>query len=284
MTEDRRARAFSRGASAIGAGEAAALLGGTLIGTMALGVFLRWWLAGAYAVDHPFAHLRHAHSHLGYFGVLFPLAWIGWAVAGEAMPSRRAWWSYAFVTLFTTAGFAHRGYAPLAIVGSTVVSLYWLWSARGLWRRLLNAYDVLAVVPLGIVASLVCVPPIALSLRQNPAFAQSMVSTFLCALLLLVVVPSVVASLRPRLPWPLFFLSGALTALLLGPWPHWTARIGAFAYAALLMHVSLRCRLATHLRAVWATVALGLVALASGLVPNVRPVALAAIHFVILSP
>lgn len=61
-----------------------------LLGTIGLGVWLRWALAGAVDLLAPFGHLRHAHSHLGYYGLLFPLAWLGWKAAGATIPGRRA--------------------------------------------------------------------------------------------------------------------------------------------------------------------------------------------------
>ncbi len=55
-----------------------------------LGVGLRWGMAGELHLPLPFDHFRHAHSHTGYFGVLFPLAWLGWAACGIAPLGRRS--------------------------------------------------------------------------------------------------------------------------------------------------------------------------------------------------
>ncbi len=276
------------------------VLVGSLFGTMAIGVWLRWALAGQSSVPFSFANLRHAHSHLGYFGLLFPLAWLGWKGAGAKVPGPRALISYAIATAITCAGFVHSGYGVVAIVGSTIVAAYWLWSAKALFGRMRRLQDPLGAVPLGIAASLACVPPVALNLRSNPALAHAFVSSFLSGLLLLVIVPSTLAGRRISLgPWPFLWLTGALGALALGALPHPIPRIGLLTYGALLLGatntkpatrdiaeepVPAHPALTPIERIAWGTVALGLAAMALGLLPNVRPVALGAIHFLILGP
>ncbi|MEM9070092.1 MAG: hypothetical protein AAGE52_16415 [Myxococcota bacterium] len=256
-----------------------------LIAAMAIGAWLRWSLAGVVELSLPFSHLRHAHSHLGYFGLLFPLAWLGWDAAGARTLGRTAWWIYGVATVVACVGFVRSGYGIIAIVGSTIVGGYWLWSAIALLPRMKRLRDPLGGVPIGVVASLACVPPIAMTLRSDPALAHGFVATFLSGLLLLVVVPSALASQRisPG-PWPAFLLTGSLGALFLGVAPNVVTRGALLAYAGLLAIPAALPRLATHLRVVWGAVAFGLAAMALGAVPNVRPVALGATHFLILGP
>jgi len=48
-----------------------------LVLTLAAGLYLRWILAGVGIAMPPWTQypfLRHAHSHLGYYAVLLPLA------------------------------------------------------------------------------------------------------------------------------------------------------------------------------------------------------------------
>ncbi|TPV95968.1 MAG: hypothetical protein B7733_07170 [Myxococcales bacterium FL481] len=256
-----------------------------LAGTMAIGVWLRWALAGHVGLPVPFAHLRHAHSHLGYFGLLFPLAWLGWAAAGAQPPGPKARVGYGLCTLFACIGFVRSGYGPLAIAGSTGVAAFWLWSSATLIRRMKRLDDPLGAVPIGIALSLACVPMIATTLRSDPALAHGYVSTFLAALLLLVVVPSAVAGRGVSVgPWPGLLVAGGLGCVFLGVAPNPVTRVGLFAYAGLLLAPVASRRLPSHARATWAAVALGLGAMACGLLPNVRPVALGAIHFLILGP
>lgn len=256
-----------------------------LLGTIGLGVWLRWALAGAVALPAPFGHLRHAHSHLGYYGLLFPLAWLGWKAAGAAIPGRRSLSLYAASTAVAFVGFALAGYGPVAIAASTVIAAIWLYSVAPLVRRMARLHDPLGAVPLGLVASLACVPPIALNLRSDPALAAGFVSTFLSGLLFVVIIPSTLAARRisPG-PWPLLLVSGGLGAAALGVAPSLPARAGLVVYAGLLLVPAFARWLAPHARYAWLPVTVGLLAMAVGLLPNTRPVALGAIHFLILGP
>lgn len=261
------------------------LLGGSLVVAMLVGVWMRWALAGAVPLALPFAHLRHAHSHLGYYGLLFPLAWLGWGAVGARTPGRGALVAYAVGTALAFVGFVRSGYGPIAIAASTFVAGFWLWSAAALRARARRLFDPLGGVPLGVVLSLACVPPIAIFLRRDPTLAHGFVSTFLSALLFLVIIPSALAARRisPG-PWPVVSVVGALGALYLGVAPNAVTRAGLLAYAGLVFAPALRPWLELHVRAPWAVVSLGLAGMALGALPNTRPVALGAIHFVILGP
>jgi len=256
-----------------------------LLGAITIGVWLRWSLAGAWGLTLDFSHLRHAHSHLGYFGVLFPLAWLGWRHAGARIPGPYALMAYAICTSITCLGFAFAGYGPVAIAGSTFIAACWLWSSVWLLRNIHDLDDPLGMVPWGILVSLLCVPPIALNLRSDPELARGFVSTFLAGLLLLVIIPSAMAGRRITVgPWPFLFTTGLLGALFLGVVEHPVARIGLLAHAGLLLTLTRATRLELHTRCAWGVVAAGLGAMATGLLPNTRPVALGAIHFLILGP
>lgn len=262
-----------------------ALIAAALIGAMSIGAWMRWALAGALDLGLPFDHLRHAHSHLGYYGILFPLAWLGWRAAGAPAPGRGALIAYGISTAVACVGFMISGYGGVAIAGSAAVAGFWLWSAFGLRARLRRLADPLGAVPLGVLASLACVPFIAITLRRDPALAHGLVSTFLSALLLIVITPSVIAARGISLgPWPFLLISGALGSLSLGVAPHPVTRFGLLIYAGLVGALICARRLGLHGRAAWGAVALGLAAMALGALPNVRPVALGAIHFLILGP
>ncbi len=264
---------------------ARAALGLALLGTLSVGVWLRWSLAGQVGLSLPFEHLRHAHSHLGYFGLLFPLAWFGWRAADAPTPGRRTLWLYALSTVAASIGFVQAGYGPLAIAGSTAVGAVWLWSALPLRANMKRWSDPLGAVPLGLLLSMACVPPIALTLRSNPQLAHGFVTTFLSGLLFVVIVPSALASARVSVgPWPLLLLTGALGAAALGVYPSVLSRAGLLGFAVLLLAPARTRSMPAHLRVCWLAVAVGIVGLAIGLLPNTRPVALGAIHFLILGP
>lgn len=261
------------------------LLVGALLSTLGLGAWLRWSLAGAVPVPWSFSNLRHAHSHLGYFAVLFPVVWYAWRLAGAEVPSARVARSYQIWAWISVFGFAHAGYGPVAIAGSTSVAIYWLWSVRTILPRVRQLDDPLGAVPFGLVLSLLCVPAIAIFLRRDPVFAHAMVATFLSSLLMLVVLPSVFAASGVRAgPWPVLLGAGVLGALYLGPYPSVVTRVGLFLYGMVLLAPVATAGLAYHLRTAWLLVAGGMMALALGIVPNTRPVALGAIHFLILGP
>lgn len=254
-----------------------------LLGTMFIGVYVRLSMSGLYGLHFDSNNLRHAHSHFGYFGLLFPLAWIGWRQAGAKIPGRAAITSYVIITVITIIGFAQSGYALIGIAGSTAVALYWIWSAWRLLPRMKTLDDPLAVVPIGIVASMACVPPVAMTIRSQPALAQGLVSTFLAGLLFLGYLPSILAGRGVKAgPWPLLLLAGTATALNLGALPHWSTKLGMLVYALLLLYPAMAKQLEAHLRVAWLLVAMGLTFMAVGILPNAKPIGLGATHFLIL--
>ena len=256
-----------------------------LAGTLSLGLWLRWALTGRVPLVGEFTHLRHAHSHLGYYGVLFPLAWAAWRRVGAPIPGPGVLATYAVATAVALVGFVRAGYGPEAIAASTVIGLIWLASVRPLLSRMRDMYDPLAVVPLGIVGALACVPPIALNLRTAPDVAQGFVATFLSGLLLAVIVPSTLATRREvRIPWPALAVAALGGAVALGVSEAWPARVGLVLYGLLLARVAWAADLPVHARLTWGAVGSGLLAIALGWLPNSRPVAIGAIHFLVLSP
>lgn len=261
------------------------LVGAALLVTLALGAWMRWALAGAWSPGLDFSRLRHAHSHLGVYGVLFPLAFLAWQARGAPTPGPRTLAVYAGATALAFVGFLRAGYGPEAIAGSTVVGAIWLVSAfelRGFVRRLDAP---LALVPPGIVAAMACVPVIALTLRRDPAFAQQAVATFLSALLLVVVTPSALAAVGARAwPSPLLTLAGLSGAASLGLLPSPATKVGLAVYGLWLASVVRERALSWPLRLSWSAVGVGLVALALEVVPNQRSAVIGALHFLVLGP
>ena len=148
-------------------------IGAALAITLGVGVWLRWVLAGQLTLPFSFAYLRHAHSHMGYYGVLFPMAWLGWRACGAPIPSTRTLFVYAGACVLAFVGFVHAGYGAMAIAGSTVVAMIWLASSWRLRRRLTTADDPLALMLPGVILSLANIPPIAIFLRRDPPLAAA---------------------------------------------------------------------------------------------------------------
>jgi len=259
-----------------------------LLGTIALGLWLRWFLAGvglALPAALTFPNLRHAHSHLGYYAVLVPLAWLAWESSGKTAPLRR--WEralYAIATIIATIGFIQRGYGLLGIVGSTIVGGLWIVAAWRIARAARQHDDPMVAVLPGTLLALACIPLIARTLRSDPAIAAAAVQSFLTALLFLVVAPGAVTAfgLRQRLAWG-SVLTGTLSALALGLWPTAVARVGLALHALYWLAVARRVNRPVFALP-WYAAAGGLVVVATGIVPLTHDVAMGAIHFLILGP
>lgn len=251
---------------------------------MGLGATLRWFLTGRLNIYWDFAHLRHAHSHLGYYGALFPLCWLAWSSVGAPTPGRTMAAIYGGATALAFFGFIRVGYGPEAIVGSAVIGIIWVISAWPLRRRMADWRDPLGAVLPGVLLAEACIPPIALFLHRDPALSHAFVVTFLAGLLFVVALPSALAALKLATPWPLLLIFGGLGAAAFGVWPSPLARAGLAALGGLLCWRLLASRAPLHLRGVWLAVGLGLLTMAAGLLPDRHPVVIGAIHFLILSP
>ncbi len=254
-----------------------------LVATVAVGAWLRWWLAGVPLPVHDYGAIRHLHTHLGYYAVLFPLMWLGWAGLGVPTPGRRLLLAYVAVVLLSAAGFAHRGYGPAAIAGSTGVLGIWLvsaWRARGLIRPKAGW---LATVPLGIVLGAGIVPQVAIH-AGTPQAAEA-VRSFLGMLLLVSLVPTALARGRawpfPGLGW---FVVAVVAALSLGVLTVPAARAGLLVVGLLVGFAGLSARVPVDVRAAWAVAGAGLAATGAGLLELDGPVAVAGTHFLILGP
>jgi hypothetical protein len=256
--------------------------------TLLMGLWLRWYLAGVglpLPAGTTFSNLRHAHSHLGYYAVLVPLAWLAAELgSGQKLLERRERWFYVVATLLATVGFVQAGYGLLGIVGSTAVSLIWLLAAWRIAAKARAPDDPLVAILPGTLLSLVCVPLIASSLRSNPAFAASAVQSFLTVLLFLVIAPGAVAALGLRQRWAWgTVVTGALAALSLGLWPSIVTRAGLALHACYWVDTARRID-APVFAAPWYAAAIGLLLVAAGTVPLTHDVAIGAIHFLVLGP
>lgn len=261
------------------------LISAALVVTLLLGAWMRWAFAGAWPFGLDFHHLRHAHSHLGAYGVLFPLAFLAWQRLGALAPGKRLLTVYGVATVVAFFGFLRAGYGPEAIAGSTVVGAMWLWSAFRLRAFVLKRHHPLALVPPALLAAMLCVPLIALNVRRQPEVAHGAVATFLSTLLLVAVTPSALAALGVR-AWftPLLTLCGLAGAASLGVVPSPVTSAGLALYAAWLCSLALQRALRWTLRLSWGLVGTGLLAMSLGLVPNVRPAVIGSLHLLVLGP
>lgn len=253
-----------------------------LIVTVGIGLWLRLGLAGVAPLVGEFAFVRHAHTHAGYYLVLFPLAWLAWRRLGTNAPGPRLSALYGVAAFAAILAFALQGYALASIAASTIVGVGWLVSAVRAFRA---APGWLGVAPAGIVLATCFVPPIGLSASRDPALTQALVQSFLSVLLLLVLIPTALATLRLPAPPPLLW--GGLSALscaFFGALPRGPLGVALSVQGLLLARALWRAPAELPLRLAWGGVAVGLMAAGLQGGPPSGPRAIAAVHALVLGP
>lgn len=271
------------------------LISATLVLTALFGVGLRLDLAsGALSAGGlDFANVRHAHSHLGFYGFL-TLAW--WSILREREALSLPPWlvpTHLGVVLVATVLFTTSGYVWSTIALSTVVAGSWLYVA---WRsRRVKGW--LSLAPWGVLAGTLLVPAIAVMARRDFGLSRQLAHVFVALMVLWVFVPMALSTLRvpvvSRWAWLVTTAIGSTYLVFSGagseagwPWP-----LGLFlSLAGALLLISL-WRARTDVLAwprplafVWLAMALGLVVL--GLLPplQIEATRLAALHFTVLGP
>lgn len=253
--------------------------------TVALGVLLRLAMVSVVPLPGDFAHLRHAHSHAGYFGLLFPLVWIAWAQAGAPMISRALALVYAAATAVACIGFAMMGYRHVTIVASTLLGAVWVaaaFRARGLVR---DRVAWIGVGPVFTVLACLWIAPIGIVTPKDPVLGARFAHSFLALLLFSVVLPAGLSRLgAPRLPAWLWSPLALAASLDVGALPHRVFGVALALYGVLLGWSGWRAR--TGLVERLAFVVFGVSSALFGLraVELSPPLAVAGTHFAILGP
>ncbi|MCO4763521.1 MAG: hypothetical protein KC502_18535 [Myxococcales bacterium] len=258
-----------------------------LVGTVALGATMRAWFAGSGWLPLDFRHLRHAHTHLGWYGAIFPLAFGVWRADGWQLPGRAMMATYWVAVAVSTVGFVRAGYGPDAIAGSTGVLAVWLWVAfRNRHQVQPRRQHWSAAVPVLLVLAAMSIPPVAITLRRAPALSAAWVQTFLTLLLFGVTLPAALLRARFRAPPAWIWLVAVVAAAgWLGVLHRPELRWGPGLCGALLVGCAgLSDRARWDLRLVVGVAGLGWVAVAVGLLPFHTAVAVAGVHLVLLGP
>lgn len=256
----------------------------SLMVTVAFGALLRWVLAGRGMPFGDFMHVRSAHSHLGFYGVLFPLVWQQWRRMGERVPGGWVMVAYSLATGAATVDFVVEGYALISIVGSSVVLVVWLacaWPLRKHWKT----QDGLAPVFPSVVCAAVAIPVVAILTRQSNPLAMDWVHAFLTWLLLGVAGSTALKHMEVTTPlpvWPVFVTLGS--GLALGPLQGWPFRSVLVLEGLLFFQVFWSKKVSADLRCAWSLSALGLVLVGLGWLQWTPVTAVAGIHFMVLGP
>ncbi len=157
--------------------------------TLTLGVLMRWGLAVGFprglALD--FLHLRHAHSHAGYFGILVAAWWLVAKVQGVRLDVRVVH-AYAATALLASALFAVMGYRWPTMALSTVLALFWLYG--GVLQHRARGGAWLDGAAVGLAAGVVLVPMIAVMARRDFALSRDLAHLFVAWLLFTVFAPA----------------------------------------------------------------------------------------------
>lgn len=99
---------------------------GSLLVTLLMGIILRLQYSGISLDFLANYDLRRAHSHLGFYGYLFPMIWSHLKPQGYWVPKGHWIWLYLGSVAFAIWGFLVGGYGPLSESFSLVVLIFWI--------------------------------------------------------------------------------------------------------------------------------------------------------------
>lgn len=272
-------------------------LSGFILLTALLGLALRWQMAGASIPWLSGLDIRRAHSHLGFYGVLFPATWITLSSLGSNTPGRRTFFFYCGFALLSTVGFLFWGYGILAITSSTAVLFVWLhhaWKNQSHQRLLSRNW--MGASALSIYISAILIGAVAISTRTQPELANKLARSFLTLLLFGVFIPSALNTFTRHAPvaitWFFGIVSGAIYLTELST--HWFFGVGLVSVgleisrALWKTHIDERQKnqyqIDRRILCLWAIFAGSLIATGLGLLPYSYFSAIAGIHYLILGP
>lgn len=258
----------------------------SFVATASAGLILRWQLAGHSIDGVETLHLRRMHSHLGYYGVLFPLTWYSLTRFLAWIPSQRTFELYAGACAISALGFLFWDYNFISIFGSSVVLATWVWFAVKN-RRSKDSSVRIGTPSIGLAAALIF--SVAILARNFPDVSTQLARTFLAVLLFGAIIPIAlrrVSDMPPKL-WPWFLASVASGALLSGLSEFFLLRIGPLWLAiniVLVVRPAAGKTTDKRIRFLWWLFALTLGLTGLGVLPHSYNFAIAGVHFLILGP
>jgi len=263
----------------------------TLALTLLIGLALRFDLAdGVLAqVGLAMSDVRHAHSHLGFYGALTLAWWLVLDRRGAPTFTPTVTRAYLALVALASALFTFMGYAWPTILLSTLIAGFWLVAAWRLWRHAPSRATWLALAPWGVVLGIALVPAIAVTARRDLALSRDLAHVFIGVMLLVTFVPVALASLTTdrahRHAW-LWGVTAALgTAHVVfadrSPWPLGLLLVVA---GAALAPALVGLAAPRWLTLLWWGIPPGLAALGLAPVLQQEGVRVAALHYVVLGP
>lgn len=261
----------------------------TLVATMLVGVLLRFDLTDQLLTSRGlvFSDVRHAHSHLGFYGALTLAWWFLLDRRGAPLVSPAATRIYLGLVLFASGLFAFMGYAWPTIALSTLIAGFWLVAAWRLFRDPRQRDTWLRLAPWGVLIGLLLIPAVAATAKRDPALSRDLAHVFIGVMLLLTFVPVALAELAaPRRHALVFAVAASLGTAHVVFADRLPAPLGLLSATAGLALVPTLVRLPAPrwLRLVWWPLPVGLIAI--GLVPPLQQegIRVAALHYLVLGP
>lgn len=229
--------------------------------------------------------LRRSHSHLGFYGFLFPLMWHElknqfW-VPGKIIKR-----IYILLLILSTIGFATAGYGVIAHISSFLTLVIWLIFAFKNIKTLKNlSEDMTSIIPLSIIASASVVLLVLISRFGTSVAPLLLVRVFLVILLFGVFAPMALRQVSNRIPHGVLWLVsvvgfGLLLAenlegyLLLMP-----ALLGGLICYSIFPSMKATVDEKNRIRLYWIGIALVLFLITLKVVPNNHFTAVSGIHF-----
>ncbi len=180
---------------------------------MSGGLILRLQYSGFFT-DLMFLDFRRAHSHLGFFGFLFPMIWHHFEKSKVWICGQRLKIFYCLLLVLSTVGFLVSGYGILAHISSALVLVVWLFFAVSIYSKVKGLAKSIPISIIMAALSIVCL--VVLSRLDQNITPLQLVRVFLTILLFGVFGAFVIEKLSARpLPFFLWVVSVLGTGLFL---------------------------------------------------------------------
>jgi hypothetical protein len=261
--------------------------------TLALGLVLRLIYTGFHVPFLTTLDLRRSHSHLGFYGVLFPLIWSLLGRERLWVPRKKWAWAYVLAVAISVIGFAIEGYGISAHLASAVVLIFWITFAIKNFHSFPLKNNWLSLIPTSLFAATACVFLVGFFASQGKTQASTQLArSFLTLLSFGVVIPVAIGKVCPSARflkfWPAALIGMAVfVSELLPPlYFFWGPLIlGGIILINLFSSLSeAKIYSLLRLKLYWFLVGLSLIVFSIGTIRNSHYGSVAGVHFLVLGP